>query len=156
MAQAQTTPRPRKDPARRPLNGLTPWNEVVNQDPDFRYVLVSPEAREMGPEYYEMLGYEYVTYQGDKAPRLAAGKHREGEKIVSMGQYLMCIRNDAYAQLNQYGANGQSGQELLDQISSSMLDRHRGGINPVQGRGGIHASQLSSNNADEDLSDYLK
>ena len=155
-AQAARTPKGiRKDPPRKHLDGLSPWNEVRNPDPGFKYVLVSAESPQMGPEYYEMLGYDFVTYQGDKKPRLAAGRYKEGDKIVSMGQYLMCIPDDKYEELYQYGVNGQSGQEQLDRISASTMDPKRGGIEAVRSKSGIHASQMSSGNIEEDVTGFL-
>lgn len=114
-----------------------------------RYVLVSAGSQHFGPEYYEMLGYGYVTYKGDSKTRLGAGKWREGERVGSFGQFLMAIAEEDFEPIYQYGVNGKGGQEYLDKVSRIMVDRRRGGADPLQSKSGIIAAQMSSHTQDE-------
>lgn len=141
----------RKDPVRRPLDALGDPNRVVNPKPGMRYVLVSQGSELRGPDYYEMLGYGYVNFDANdpKATRLGAGKWKDGEKVGNFGQFLMCITEEDFEPIYQYGPNGKGGQEYCDTVARLMNDRRRGGADPLQSRHGIIAAQMASHDTDE-------
>lgn len=142
---------PRKDPAHRHTDGLSPWNQVVNPQPGYHYVLVSPDAKENGPEYYSAMGYDYVTFdatknEAGKATKLGAGKWKDGEQVQAFGQFLMCVDRDRYDDIQLNGAFGGSGQLATDRIMATMADRRRGGADPLGNNGSILAQTWASNN----------
>lgn len=147
--------RTRKDPPKRPTDALLPYNAVKNPKPGYHYVLVSQDGKDAtSPEYYEMLGWRPVLYTGEeKCTQLGWGRWVKGQPVTNMGQILMEMDEERWEQLERYGANGQTGTAMLDQLAAQIGTR--GGIDPVRGKSGIGAKQMSSQNINEDVSEFL-
>lgn len=146
---------PRKDPTHRSTDALTPFNMVMNAKPGCHYVLVGPEAKHLGPEYYEFIGYEYVLFEekNAKCTRLGAGKWKDGDRVSAFGQFLMECSPERYAEIQRVGPMGNTGQSLTDAIASKMNDKKRGGIEPLRGTASIHAATFASDNAESEGED---
>lgn len=144
----------RKDPPRRPTDALTPYNAVKYPEEGFHYVLVSMDGKDAAsPEYYEMLGWTPVIYEGEKSTQLGWGKWKQGQPVMNMGQILMKMDDDRWNELERRGVNGNSGQDFLDQLAEQIGTR--GGVDPVRGKAGIGAKQRTYSELDADTSDFL-
>lgn len=144
----------RKDPPRKPTDSLAPYNAVKNPKPGFHYVLVSLDGKDAAsPEYYEMLGWLPVIYDGEKSTRLGWGKWKQGEAVMNMGQVLMEMSDERWNELERHGVNGNSGQEYIDQLARQI--GARGGIDPVRGKSGMGAKQMTASDIDADTSSFL-
>jgi hypothetical protein len=144
----------RKDPPRKPTDALTPYNAVKNPKEGFHYVLVSLDGKDAAsPEYYEMLGWKPVMYEGDKATRLGWGKWKENQPITSMGQILMEMDDERWNELEERGMNGQSGRASCEQLKAQMLGQ--GGASPVRPKAGMGAGQRLYAQLDADTTDFL-
>lgn len=145
----------RKDPPRRPTDSLAPYNAVKNPKPGFHYVLVSLDGKDAAsPEYYEMLGWQPVIYDGsEKSTRLGWGKWKQNEPVMNMGQVLMEMDDDRWVELERKGVNGQSGQDYLDQLAKQI--GARGGIDPVRSKSGMGAKQMAASDLDADVTSFL-
>lgn len=146
---------PRKDPTHRSTDALTPFNMILNAKPGCHYVLVSPEAKHLGPEYYEFIGYNYVHFdeKDPKCTKLGAGKWKNGDRISAFGQYLMECSPERYEEIQRVGPMGNTGQAYTDAIAAKMNDKKRGGAEPLRGTSSIHAATFSSNSPDDEGAD---
>ena len=123
----------RIDPPTRPVDGVAPFFAVRNQDPSRKYVFVPKSATEHGVDHYTYLGYEVETYQ-ESGPFLAMGKKPAvGTEIESRGQILMSIPLERWEQLQEYGADGTSGQNAADEQQKRMLNSGKAVTDTMRG-----------------------
>lgn len=103
-AQPQKKKGPRVDPARRHVNGISPWTLIKDRDPDRHYVLAGPPGSDFGPEYYQALGYEIETLRPG-GPHFAAGiTGKIGEAVTYRGQHvLMSCSMEDYETRREHG-----------------------------------------------------
>lgn len=115
----------RNDPSIRPVDGVAPFFAVRNRDPERKYVFVPKSATEHGVDHYHYLGYEVETYR-EGGPFLAMGpKNKDklnGLEIESRGQILMSISKEDADRIDQFGADGTSGQNAADEQQKRMLN----------------------------------
>jgi hypothetical protein len=111
----------RKDPKSKPVNSGSPYFDLVNQDPEKKYVWVYKAAAEMGVDYYrDAMGYEPVQFvKGGVKPRV--GKILEpGQYIEAMGHILMFISHERAVEIEENGVDGQGGQAHADLVEQKM------------------------------------
>jgi hypothetical protein len=126
----------RSDPVNRRVDGVSQFARVNNRDPNKHYVMVplASEAapRDMDSDYYEAMGYEIVRKEPG-GPRFGAGgsAKKDGDPLVNRGHVLMCCTRERYEEIVQHGADGQSGQELSDQLTNRLV--RKGGFDPLRG-----------------------
>lgn len=124
--------RVRSDPRPRHIDGAGPWNKLVNPDPDKKYVLVNQSDITFGVSYYTSLGYDPVEYK-EGSTCMAAGKTcRPGENVEDRGNLLMCIDKEKHELIVQYGPDGMSGQDAIDEKEREMI-KNRGGLDGMRG-----------------------
>ncbi len=122
MATAGRPKKKRIDPPIRPVDGVAPYFAVRDQDKSRKYVFVPKSATEHGVDHYTYLGYEVETFRED-GPHLAMGrKGAPGTEIESRGQVLMSIALEDWERLQEYGADGSSGQHAADLQQARMLN----------------------------------
>lgn len=127
---------PRKDPRRRHTDGVNPWNYLKGRDPERHYVWVNKNSPspEYGPEGYEARGY-VIEFRRPDGPQVLGGKTvREGEPLEMRGHVLMSLPNAEHAEIQQFGEDGNSGQEDADRIEDIIINK-RGGFDPLRGVG---------------------
>ena len=138
---ATTSPRlqRRTDPASRNIDGMHSAGDLRNKDPKKRYVWVNKLSEDLGPGYYEHIGYT-VERSGPGAPVPAMGRtsRASGEVIEFRGMQLMSIQNEEWEELERAGEYGQSGQALIDEREEQIIKRRGGMIDPFRG---IHANK---------------
>lgn len=128
----------RRDPRLRPADALEA--SIVNAKPDRHYVLVSMADHLHGPDYYEELGYEYVDPRVEGSERLR-GKRTRGDsdgRVEYRGCVLMFISHAERAQIEQYGPDGESGQELADRFERAILDPRNAQRDAFRGMGSVY------------------
>lgn len=109
----------RKDPKRRALDGGTRGNALINRDDEnWRYCYVPPASI----PYYRSLGYEVATYEGPGTcrPVTMPENTEPGTVMTHLDQTLMRMPADNWEDLQQYGADGESGQALFDQMEAQL------------------------------------
>ena len=122
-------PKPRRAP-----DGVLPLDKLRGADPKKHYVYVSKAAREMGPDYYESIGYA-VERAVEGGVRSAAGKIvGEGAVIEVMGCVLMSISLEDREKIEQFGIDGVSGQRHIDDIEKKIVKP--GGVDGLRGMHG--------------------
>lgn len=113
----------RVDPESRNPRGVE-YGGLVNENPDRKYVRAN-KVGHYNVEFYEWLGYE-VERRTEHGVKFAGLKTAEmGEPITYMDTVLMSISLEEWEKLQQYGPNGQSGQQLADIIEDRIIDRSR-------------------------------
>ncbi len=141
-AQTHVTPK-RKDPKPRPVVGGMDYRvQLKNKDINKHYVWAYENAGHtgQGPEYFSMMGYRPVV-AGKGTPEFGWGPAEEGKPIRSMGHVLMEVDLETRAEIEQFGADGQSGQNGADQLEARVIDKDVGvdlvrGIHPRRKRSG--------------------
>jgi hypothetical protein len=123
-------PQKRRDPKNRHIDASSnSWAAVRNRDPGKHYVLVSNAADDQGPDYYESMGYEVEVYGGANGVSLRGGRSTKelGSPIEMRGHTLMSCSLERKAEIDQYGADGDAGQELADEVEQRLsLNKGRG------------------------------
>lgn len=127
---SRTEPQRRRDPRHRHIDGSSnSWAAVKNRDPNKHYVLVSNSSDDQGPEYYRDIGYEPEVYGGPGGVCLRGGRTTRdpGQVIEMRGHTLMSCSLERLQEIEQYGADGDAGQQMADEIESRLsLNRTRG------------------------------
>lgn len=88
-------------------------------------------------DYYQSLGY-VVEEARAGGPSLTAGvTSQEGQPIQVRGHILMSCSDQRRLEIEQYGPDGDSGQEQADVVEDAIVDRSRGRdhLRGLQGRG---------------------
>lgn len=117
----------RNDPKPRNMNGLMAWNRLVGNDPSRHYVWVSLNAPFFGTEYYEGLGYDIEYWREGCAKPAADGRKdlkeliKGGGPIQRSGHVLMSCPKETREEIEQFGPDGDSGQDLADKIENALI-----------------------------------
>lgn len=123
----------RKDPKPRHTDGAAPWAKLKNRDERLHYTYVyAGDGVDHGPDYYRSIGYEPVEYSADGVAPVAGVTGNPGDQIEMRGHVLMACTLERKAEIDQYGPDGVSGQELADEIEEVMID-NRGGLDHLRG-----------------------
>ena len=128
MASTQAVSRPQgaaRVPVKRRTNGAANIDGIVNARPDMKYVLAAAGTTGLvgGVDYYQNLGYKVVLKEKDGADMVAGHSQRPiGAEVTNMGLVLMQIPKEDWLSIEQYGANGDTGQEYNDLIESRIRD----------------------------------
>lgn len=100
------------------------WTRVLNKDPALKYAWVYMNAEAFGVEHYEDIGWSAVLHSETGVK--AQGRRKAGEPIVKNGHLLMCIPNEDWEDIQRFGDNGDSGQEMADKLDEKLIkDRRR-------------------------------
>jgi hypothetical protein len=116
----------RRDPKRvRAINGTSPWATLMNQRPDRKYVLAAKADSMYGVSYYEAIGYSVeMANNGPNALRFIAGTAvKPGEPLESLGHVAMSIDLETWEQIEQFGVDGNGGQDFADTVEKRMLSK---------------------------------
>ena len=110
---------PRRDPRPRSTLGTPTIYEVVNKDPNRKYVLAAIADVDTGQPYYEALGYEIEEYRGQDAPRLRATSKfaKEGSIQTYRGHVLMSIDKEIADE------DDLNGQKMADDMERAIRGR---------------------------------
>ncbi len=117
----------RKDPrAKRHTEGAAGWANLKNANLKRKYVLVSQHDKEQGVDYYLYLGYtaESQTEGGVCFARGRTGV--DGDEMVMRGHLLMSIPLEAAEELEDFGADGETGQAGADEIEERIIQKQGG------------------------------
>jgi hypothetical protein len=126
----------RKDPIKRHIDAVSPWNSIKGADPERHYVWVNPNS-EMGLEYYEHLGYD-VEEKRVGGPSVAGGRTtQDGQPITMRGHVLMSCDAETRERLVEVGPDGQGGQREIDRLEDRIIDK-RSGMDPLRGMVGLY------------------
>ena len=125
----------------RHLDAVAPWSIIKHPQPGYKYVLANKVlgANVGGPEFYEMIGWDYVR-EGDPEC-FAAGKAKSDSGFVeAQGNVLMRINEEEYDRIREDGAAlaGQglaSYRERMDRI----IDRRNGLAETIRGIPGMQS-----------------
>lgn len=118
----------RNDPSPRHFNGV-PQLELVNKDPRRVYKLVSNESKFTGPDYYQWQGWEPEVCRKDGVRFKYMNVSREGEQIRFWDMVLMSIDASKHAEMEA------EGQRLADEREDQIIDKTKGGLDPLRGIG---------------------
>lgn len=120
----------RSDPSERHADGAAWGTQLKNRDPKKKYVLVHMSNVEMGPEFYEELGYSKEVYAGERGVRMAAGKTvKPGEFITFRGSVLMSISKAEADKIRLEGAPGAGhGQLAWDKLEKRIVAKNRSSL----------------------------
>ena len=111
---------PRRDPPPRMINTSQTTNELLNRQPGVRYCFVSKPFLEQ----YENVGWKEIRYvKGGVRPK-GRLEFKEGEPVVVEGSLLMGISEEDWQQIQEYGGEGASGQDLLDRLDAQVIDQN--------------------------------
>lgn len=119
--------RKRIDPAPRPLE-RPPLDQIVNADPDRKYVAVSPHATEFGVDYYTaILGYE-VEKVRPGGPRFAFRRPLDSGQPETSGYGMVLVSCSAeHARMMD-----EAGQAQVTAVEKRIV-RDRGGVDALRG-----------------------
>jgi hypothetical protein len=133
----QPQPRRRKDPRPARLTGVTD-DVLINKDPKKHYVLAYL-GHDTGVPYYKTLGYEVERYR-EGGVAFSGFECRPGEPMENRGALLMSIDAERRQEIEEYGPNGRTGQDLVDKIEDIIIDpRKTVGHDPQRG---LHAAEI--------------
>jgi hypothetical protein len=123
----------RKDPKPRQVDGGVGWTRLRNRDPNKHYVYVNSNDANMGPDYYEDMGYVVETLEeGGVRPASARTVKNMGDEIEMRGHLLMSCSNERHREIQQKGADGDSGWDLSELYEQQMIGK-RGGTDLFRG-----------------------
>ncbi len=125
---------PRRDPKPRMIDTSQTTNTLVNKEPGVSY-LFCPNGPLM--QQYEMRGYKVVHFKRDGVRPRGALNLKEGEAICIEGAYLLQIKNEDLAQIEEYGADNASGQDILDELDKQILDENTFARDELRGIQGV-------------------
>lgn len=133
VSTSKANPRVRKDPKGRPTDGNQGRARFRGQDPNRHYVLVNAAAEDFGVGYYQDMGYEVelVRDDGPKAVHVGIRKAENGAAIMERGHVLMSCTKERQAEIEQFGPDGESGQNEVDAMERRM--KLKGGNDPLRG-----------------------
>jgi hypothetical protein len=125
----------RKDPVKRPVDGIRGRDVLVNADPGKHYVFAH-RSNAFGEEYYASIGYELVLQSdtGGDGVRLRTGVNsKPGEPIEQFGHVLMSIDKALWMEMCLNGNEDHSGQAGVDAIEERIVDKTLGGMDGLRG-----------------------
>lgn len=139
---------PRRDPRSRSILGTPIIYEVVNKDPNKKYVLAAVGDVDTGQAYYEALGYEVEPYRGPDAPHLRAVSKftKDGSLQMYRGHVLMSIDKEIW---DEDVANGQKMADDMERVISGRVGLLEGEAR-LFGRNGRVAVEFQNDAAPEE------
>ena len=122
-----------RDPKKRHYDGAQLWNELANEREDRRYIWVNMNAVDQGVSFYEGLGYEVERTRSDgkHAKPVRGATKGQGSHVEMRGHVLMSCDRKEYERVVREGFDGQSGQQMFDEIEEQTLKR--GGPDELRG-----------------------
>lgn len=125
----------RADPSRRPVEGNQGRGRFRGLDPGRHYVIVNQASPDFGVSYYQDIGYdiEVVRESGPKPIHTSTRKPSTGDAIEGRGGVLMSCTNERYAEIEEFGAEGGSGQRSVTEIERRF--KLKRGNDPLRGMG---------------------
>jgi hypothetical protein len=138
---------PRRDPRPRSTLGTPVIFEVVNKDPNRKYVLAAIGDVDTGQAYYEALGYEVEPYRGPDAPHLRAVSKftKDGSLQTYRGHVLMSVDKEIW---DEDVANGQKMANDMERAIRGRVGLLEGEAR-LFGRGGAIAVEVQSDASPE-------
>lgn len=112
---AQEAPKPKQNPARKPVHAASFGGHVLNPPPGKHIVWVSSGESENNHEYYQSIGYEVERFD-PKFPlriRNLNKMPKPGEPYVYRGQVLMSCSTAHWEDIQENGPDGNSGKQLF-------------------------------------------
>lgn len=129
-AEAKSSPRPDPESGGN-FMGPASMTDLVNRDPSKHYVFVSKSKIALSE--YKRMGYRPEQYR-EGGVGVAGDEHEVGKDIEAYDHVLMSVPAERRKLIEQKGADGASGQNMVDAIEKRLIDkRHyqdhfRGGI----------------------------
>ncbi len=117
----------RRDPrSRRHTEGASGWASLSNANLKKKYVLVNQNDKEQGVDYYLFLGYEAESWTKGGVSFARGRTGTEGEEMTMRGHLLMSIAMRDHEDLEDFGADGDTGQQGADEVEERIIDRQGG------------------------------
>lgn len=113
----------RSDPKPRHIDGSANWLKLENKDPDRKYVFCNRLDLDGGLNYYLSLGAIVETMQKGGVKLKSGRTVKDGEDLENAGQVLVSFTKERWAEIQEHGPDGISGQALLDEVEDRMLER---------------------------------
>lgn len=119
----------RVDPPRKTAGTVLRATALDNQDPNKHYVWASLTNEIQGVpavDYYEAIGYEIEKHKpGGVVSGLGrtARERKQGQNIEQYGCVLMSCSLERKAEIDQFGANGDGGQEAASELEDKYLKK---------------------------------
>lgn len=133
----------RKDPSPRNIDGSAPWSKLKNRDPRRHYTLVySGDGADQGVEHYRSIGYVVEEASADGVALQAGTTVAMGQPITMRGHVLMSCSQERYEEIEQYGADGDTGQAYANEVEERIVSRTGGrdllrGLHGPRGLGAV-------------------
>jgi hypothetical protein len=127
----------RVDPPRRSAGTVLHATSLDNQDPNKHYVWASLTTEIAGiqaVDYYENIGYDVELHKpGGVVSGLGrtARERKAGQRIEQYGCVLMSCSLERKAEIDQYGPDGDGGQQRASELEQKYL--RQGGRDLMRG-----------------------
>lgn len=132
QASAKRVTSRRKDPQSRDPRGVM-FGGLINEDPTRKYVRANKAGR-YNVEFYEWLGYSVETMRENGVRFAGARTAQDGEAVTWMDTVLMSIDIETWTEIDQFGADGKTGQAYADIIEDRIIDKNSLGVDdPMRG-----------------------
>ncbi len=133
----------RSDPRRRRRDGASAKFAIKNAEPGYKYCWVYKNTEDQGVEYYESIGWDIVRATPNGVSSGAGKVVKDGSVMEQGGYVLMSISQEDWDDLQQVGADGDTGQDLFDKIEKKIIDP-RGGMDPARGMSSRYFQALNT------------
>lgn len=124
MAPANFAARQRKDPEARHFDASPIWNKLTREVDGHHYVWANKGCSQTGASYYRSIGYTTETYERNGVRPLAVNEAEverlKGQEIEMRGSVLMSCDGETYKNIIEYGAEGNSGMNLIRERMSRV------------------------------------
>jgi len=118
----------RSDPRTRHVEGVR--NQLVNPDPNKKYIWAPKGSGEFHVDDYHSMGYDVEEYTAGGVTT-SARTSKKGSTIEWMDTVLMSIDKERADEIEQHGLFDDSGQERADEVDNSILKP--GGVDKLRG-----------------------
>lgn len=129
-ARKQVAPQTRRDPVRRPNDGVSPLARLTHTDPNKKYVWVNTNDQLAGVDYYLSIGYEVEMRREDGPKQVGLGRNpfrklqgSEESYLMFQGNVLMSCDRAVADDIELNGPDGTSGQVFWDTIEKRLTGR---------------------------------
>lgn len=119
----------RVDPPRKSAGTVLRATALQHQDPEKNYVwasLTNPIQGIPAVDYYENIGYDVELHKpGGVVSGLGrtARERKQGQRIEQYGCVLMSCSLERKAEIDQFGADGDGGQQAADRLEDRYLKK---------------------------------